>query len=77
MKYPVPASTIVRAGVAAVGKGSRDHRAWARKILANQRLYPNISVEFAREALGIVSLPHDTEADDERAAIQTEGRYGE
>ena len=64
MKYPVPASTIVRAGAAAVGKGSRDHRAWARKILDNPRAYPQASVDCAREALGIAVVEREPGSDD-------------
>lgn len=31
----------------------RDMKAWAKKILDNQKAYPDISVRFAKEALGV------------------------
>ena len=76
MKPPVPASTVVRAiQTAAIGAESKANKRWAERIIeretAGHSVYP-IALQFAKEALGIVSLPRDTEADDERAAIQQE-----
>lgn len=44
----------VKALINDIGKGKTpDYRAWAKKILANPKAYPHISVEFAREAMGV------------------------
>lgn len=34
-----------------VAKPQRDHKAWAKQIIANPSRYPAISLDFAREAL--------------------------
>jgi hypothetical protein len=35
----------------------KDHRKWARDIMANPKNFPDISIRFAKEALG---MAHDT-----------------
>lgn len=36
-------------------KPERDYRAWARKILASPKNYPDISIQYAKEALNATS----------------------
>lgn len=47
-------SPAVKSAISEIGVGKRDKRAWARKILAAPSNYPSISVQFAREAMGIL-----------------------
>ena len=40
-------------GATVGGEAQIDHRAWAKRILANPEKFPSISVQFAKEALGL------------------------
>lgn len=42
----------VKKAVEVMTKGKRDYKAWARKILASPNVYPDISIKYAKEALG-------------------------
>lgn len=44
----------VKQAVEKMTEGKRDMKAWARKIIANPKNYPEISLRYAREALGVV-----------------------
>ena len=53
---PAPQSRMPAEAAAALQQfvsGRKDYRGWAKKILANPKLYPHISVEFAKEAQGV------------------------
>lgn len=45
---------VVKQAVEKMTEGKRDMKAWARKIIANPKNYPEISFRYAREALGMV-----------------------
>lgn len=42
----------VKKAVEDMTKGRRDMKEWARKILASPKIYPDISIKYAKEALG-------------------------
>jgi len=44
----------VKEAVEKMTQPKRDMKAWARKIIANPSAYPDISLRYAREALGVV-----------------------
>lgn len=44
----------VKEAVAKMTKPKRDMKAWARKILESNKIYPDISIRYAKEALGMV-----------------------
>lgn len=39
--------------LSAFTSNKRDYRAWAKKIIDNPSMYPDISLRFAKEALGV------------------------
>lgn len=46
----------VKQAVDKMVNGKRDYRAWARKIKDNPKVYPDISLRLANEALGISNV---------------------
>lgn len=62
------AKRVKELGIGLVGKvaiglvGRKDHKAWARAILADPKNRPQIAIQFATEALGIVDQPQETTA---------------
>ena len=44
----------VKQAIEKMTQPKRDMKAWAHKIIANPKAYPDISLRYAREALGIV-----------------------
>lgn len=44
----------VKKAVDKMTEGKRDYKEWAHKIVANPKAYPDISLRYAREALGEV-----------------------
>lgn len=42
----------VKKAVEGMTKGKRDMKEWARKIIASPKIYPDISIKYAKEALG-------------------------
>lgn len=45
----------VKQAVDKMVNGKRDYKAWAHKIIANPVDYPDISLRYAKEALGVIA----------------------
>lgn len=45
----------IKQAVEEMTRPKRDAKDWAKKIIANPKAYPDISLKFAREALGITA----------------------
>lgn len=48
--------TEIKDNLSAFTSNKRDYRAWAHKIIANPAAYPDISLRYAKEALGVNNI---------------------